>query len=112
MKKSLYILGGIILLFIITNPSISAFKAYIGSNTYSGLKRTTNLFVCSIYKHNGVNYFGVVGNFFDIQKSNEVKNTLSAPKVDSTEKTIIDSTEMRPDTSKYTSDGLPILRKK
>nr|NYE68666.1 hypothetical protein [Mucilaginibacter sp. E4BP6] len=54
MKKSLYILGGIILLFIITNPSISAFKAYIGSNTYSGLKRTTNLFVCSIYKHNGV----------------------------------------------------------
>ncbi|WP_419788884.1 hypothetical protein HDF19_02070 [Mucilaginibacter sp. E4BP6] len=87
MKKSLYILGGIILLFIITNPSISAFKAYIGSNTYSGLKRTTNLFVCSIYKHNGVDYFGITGNFFELKKQ-QVQIS------DSEKQRIIDSANM------------------
>jgi len=63
-KKSLLITGGILLLFILTNPSISAFKAYEGSNTYEGLKRPLNLFICSVYKDQRRHeYLGVFGNF-------------------------------------------------
>jgi hypothetical protein len=63
-KKTLLITGGVVLLFIITNPSISAFKAYEGSNTYEGLKRPLNLFICSVYKDQRLHeYLGVFGNF-------------------------------------------------
>lgn len=115
MKKKYYILLGILALFIVTNPSISAFKAYIGSSTYSGLKRTTNLFVCGLYKHNGETYFGMIGNFW---KFNESRIRITTQTSNDSVK-IADSTIMA-DSSKsnhysvsgYTSDGLPILRKK
>ncbi len=65
-QKRWAIATGVTLLLIITNPSISAFKAYIGSNTYRGLERPLNFFICSVYRYGGEKYLGVVGNFMDI----------------------------------------------
>ena len=87
LSRKQWIPIGILLLFILTNPSISAFKAYVGSNTYSGLKRTTTLFICSIYKHNGVDYFGITGNLFELKKQ-QVQIS------DSEKQRIIDSANM------------------
>ena len=110
LSRKQWIPIGILLLFILTNPSISAFKAYVGSNTYSGLKRTTNLFICSIYKHNGVDYFGITGNFFELKKQ-QVQNTMDASQIDSTSKITIDSTQIKPDTITKVHDPLHILSK-
>lgn len=69
-KKTLIIIGAVLALFIITNPSITAFKAYLGYNTYEGLKRPVNLFICSVYKSPGSEYVGFFGNFIKVQKKN------------------------------------------
>jgi hypothetical protein len=70
-QKRGLIFGVIILLFIITNPSISAFKAYQGSNTYQGLSRPVNLFVFSVYDDNiGRDYIGLFGNFIAVPEEN------------------------------------------
>jgi len=66
-KKIVFILVGILLLFIITNPSPTAFKEYQGRNSYSGLRRTFNLFLFSEYKDHGDKFIGVVGNFWEIK---------------------------------------------
>jgi len=71
MKKQYYIILGIVAIFIVTNPSASAFKEYIGSSSYSGLQRTGQYFVCSVYQHEGVSYFGVAGNFFRVTREKE-----------------------------------------
>jgi hypothetical protein len=65
MKKRYYIPLAILLLLIITNPGIKSFKDYTGVNTFSGLRRTSNFFVCSIYD-DGDRYFAIAGNFFKI----------------------------------------------
>lgn len=70
MKRNLkYIIPlGIVLLFIITNPSITAFKEYQGRSSYYGLKRSLNLFVLSEYKDGGNEFIGVFGNFIKLEK--------------------------------------------
>jgi hypothetical protein len=97
---------------------VSAFKAYIGSNTYSGLKRTTNLFICSIYKHNGVDYFGITGNFFELKKPQvQISDNEKQRIIDSAN--MSDSSRMKPDSSRKAVNrvdtdeyGIPIRRHK
>jgi hypothetical protein len=91
MKKLLYIFGGLVILLIITNPSVTAFKTYLGRDSYGGLRRPVNLFICAFYKDRSHEYFGMIGNFWKLNKS---KNpTLdSLRKVDSTR--TVDSANM------------------
>ncbi|MCO5936842.1 hypothetical protein NAF17_14965 [Mucilaginibacter sp. RB4R14] len=79
MKKVYYFLLGILLVLIVTNPSLKDFKENQGHETYEGLTRDTNFFVCSIYVSSGYNpegttyygkYFGILGNFFFIRSKN------------------------------------------
>lgn len=72
MKKALYIIGAILLILIITNPGVRAFKEYLGMNTYNGLRRTSNFFVCSIYEGDS-KYFAIAGNFFKITRNIEIE---------------------------------------
>jgi len=81
--------GILLLILIITNPSAQAFKEYIGSSTYEGLHKQTNLFVVSIYKERGTEYIGVLGNFFKVEKELPKQHTYyspALPEVDSTRK--------------------------
>lgn len=68
MKKSYYVFITIILVFIITNPSIKAFKEYLGRTSYYQLRRDYNFFLCGLYNYHGDRYFAVAGNFFKIDK--------------------------------------------
>lgn len=83
MKKFWYVLIGIIILLVITNPSVTDFKTYLGRDSYNGLKRPLNLFICAFYKNRSQEYFGMIGNFWKLGKS---KNTAldSLIKADST----------------------------
>ncbi|WP_214072182.1 hypothetical protein [Mucilaginibacter sp. dw_454] len=71
LNKALIALGGILAIFIITNPSASAFKEYLGRNNYKGLKRQSNYFIFSEYQDSSYTdhvrheekYYGVLGNF-------------------------------------------------
>jgi len=65
-RKPLLITAGILLLFIITNPSVSSFKTYRGRSGYNGLSRPINLLVASVYDDGGRRYIGVMENFFKI----------------------------------------------
>jgi len=75
-QKRYAIAASVLLLLIITNPSISAFKAYRGSDSYRGLIREHNYFVCSVYQDSTYDnendiqhkerYFGVIDNFWII----------------------------------------------
>lgn len=87
MKKKHYILLGILCLFIITNPSISSFKAFIGK-TDDNYKRTSNFFIFSTYRWHS-SYIGVLGNFFressgsyGIVNSTDNINPTDTPKYD------------------------------
>lgn len=62
-KKVLYVAGAILILLIVTNPSMQSFKEFLGKNTYHGLSRKTNFFVFSSFSNEGINYIGVFGNF-------------------------------------------------
>jgi hypothetical protein len=64
--KPWLIASGVLLLLIITNPSISAFKVYRGRDSYAGLKRSLNMFVFSIYEEHPNKFVGLLGNFIDI----------------------------------------------
>jgi len=68
MKKSYYVLITVLLLFIITNPSVKAFKEYLGRTNYSQLRRDYNFFLCGLYNYHGDRYFAIAGNFFKIDK--------------------------------------------
>lgn len=65
-NKKIFIPVAIFILFIITNPSLKAFKAHQGVVSYAGLSRQYNFFVCSIYNDTGSKYFAILGNFFSI----------------------------------------------
>lgn len=66
-KRILIILGVIIGILVITNPSMKAFKDFKGSSSYEGLSRNLNFFLVSVYSdENDVKYFGVLGNFFEL----------------------------------------------
>jgi len=82
LSKKHYILLGILCLLVITNPSITAFKAHQGANSYEGLSRQANFFIFSKYQDNyGFEYIGVLGNFFDLPINSTV--TTDSVKVDS-----------------------------
>jgi len=66
-KKLLLIIGGVLLLFIITNPSVSAFKTYRGKDSYEGLRRPVNLFIYSIYRDGPSEFVGAFGNFWRVR---------------------------------------------
>jgi len=79
---------------IITNPSISAFKAYSGEN--SGITRPINLFICCVYKGDGsTEYIGLLGNFIPINKPKPYDPNWNAPNPDS-----VFSDEKKVDTGK------------
>lgn len=68
MEKIKYFILGIVAIFIITNPSVSAFKTFRGKSSYDGLYRPINLFVFSIYKDRSHPFVGLFGNFIDVHK--------------------------------------------
>lgn len=53
-------------ILILTNPSIKAFKEYLGYNENEGISRKYNFMVCSIYKIGYTEYLGIGENFFKI----------------------------------------------
>lgn len=98
-----YVILGIVALFIITNPGIASFKAFVGSNTYAGLHRTGQFFICSTYQRQGKFYLGILGNFWDITYQPKVA-TWQPPVTDKpvdTKKVIIVG---------KTDSGLPIFK--
>lgn len=93
-KKIIYTLIGIIILLVLTNPSLNEFKEHIGYSSrlivndnvaikYSSINKVNNYLICSLYSCEGVKclgynyesqntisfnekYFGILGNFFKI----------------------------------------------
>lgn len=110
MKKKHYILLGIVGLLVITNPSISAFKAYSGHSF--GITRPINLFICCVYKGTGsTEYIGFLGNFIPINKPKPYDPNWNAPNPDSvfSDSGIVDTSKTQ--VVAHTSDGLPIFKK-
>jgi len=102
-KKILLICGGIVLLLIITNPSIKDFKDYLGVTSYDGLHKKQNWFVCSVFERQGNEYVGVAGNMFRLAQQHQVSNTSAS--TSSSETTSV-SEGLRPfvdDTTKTTT---------
>jgi len=71
-KKWLYITGSILLLFVLTNPSLKALSEYRGRD---GGRKQYNFLVCSVYyvryydgqsKDVEHEYLGILGNFFQL----------------------------------------------
>lgn len=63
---------GVLMVFIITNPSVKDFKDHLGKVSYKGLERDRNYFLYSTYidKSEGINvtsynvYTALLGNFW------------------------------------------------
>lgn len=112
MKKAILIPLGILCLFIITNPSVSAFKTYRGRESYQGLYRPVNLFVLSEYKDRGNEFIGVFGNFIPVKHYVPVEMVIGADSV----KSAVLNENGRTDSSIHvvgtTKDGLPIFKAK
>jgi hypothetical protein len=71
-KKKWIITACIIFLFVITNPTIQSFKAFLGDSDYDGLRRKMNFMIFSIYedfRHDS--YIGILGNFIPLPKPSE-----------------------------------------
>ncbi|WPU91272.1 hypothetical protein SNE25_18305 [Mucilaginibacter sabulilitoris] len=66
LSKKQWISIFILLLFIITNPSIKDFKEHLGHTTYRDLNKSANLFVCTVYSYDSNKYIGVLGNFIQV----------------------------------------------
>jgi hypothetical protein len=119
-KKALIASGIILLLFIITNPSPTAFKSYLGVTGYYGLKRSSNLFIFSIYKHGNWKYLGIAGNFWwinePIKRPQIFSDSDTTRKVDTTMAKMADTTKKwtppKGDIEvKYDEYGIPIIKK-
>ena len=93
MKKIWYVVIGIIVILIITNPSVTAFKTYLGRDSYYGLKRPANLFICAFYKDHTKDYFGMIGNFWRLEpsKTDSYKSSLDSARIADSAKMAIDS---------------------
>lgn len=93
-NKTFIGIAALFLLLIITNPSVTAFKSYLGKNSYAGLMRKSNYFVYSTYVDNTYDddrdiqhsdrYIGFVGNFFrrDQEDKQPTANIDSSAKAD------------------------------
>lgn len=130
MKKAYYIPFAILLLLIITNPSQKAFKEYLGTNSYSGLQRTNNFFVCDIFKNEDIKYVGFLGNFFRLDKPKSEQSgvyhgkEMSRAQIDSAEMAdsiamadsskmkMADTTTLPPPPKKVDEYGIPIKKNK
>jgi hypothetical protein len=68
-KKTLYIIGGIFALLLITNPSPKSFEAYAKAHGAElEVTREYNFFIASIYYGSGSSYYlGFLGNFFHLK---------------------------------------------
>lgn len=84
IKRQYYVIGGILLMLIITNPSRSSFASYLHKGEIGGIGRDFNGLVLSVYSArdnmneaqmnvlinggsvtpNKTYYIGVLGNFF------------------------------------------------
>lgn len=78
IPKKKYIIGIVILvILIITNPSLNAFRQYCGltayNNNYAVVRRTFNGFIFSIYTINGAGFsskhLGMIGNFYELENT-------------------------------------------
>lgn len=65
-KKVLYVSLSIVFILIITNPSQKNFKEFVGSSTYTGLRREQNWIILSVYNSGGIRYLGIFMNFFKV----------------------------------------------
>jgi hypothetical protein len=85
MRKKLLIgLGVILVIMLITNPSIKDFEEYENSRN---VKREYNFFVCSIFKHYNDRYLGILGNFFELKERKEYGYAVGETVVTETEVT-------------------------
>lgn len=66
-KRTKWIICGVLLFIVITNPSIKMFKDYSGEGQYKYLRRKQNWVLFSVYQNRGAVYIGVVLNFFEIK---------------------------------------------
>ena len=64
LKIILWVLGILIAILLLTNPSVKRFKEYKGYKNYDGLKRTQEWFIFSIYQSYDNRYVGIFSNFF------------------------------------------------
>lgn len=65
LKKVSLFIGAIILIFIITNPSLKSFNEFQGDGRNYNQKRISNWGVFSVYENtNGNKYLGIFMNFF------------------------------------------------
>jgi uncharacterized RDD family membrane protein YckC len=65
-KRTQYIIYGIIGILFLTNPSLKAFKEYLGDTSYEYLSRKYNFFVFSFFKDGSEYYIGIAENFIKI----------------------------------------------
>jgi hypothetical protein len=94
-NKILMICGIAIAGFIITNPSLTSFKEYLGVNYSAGLSRKSNYYIFSKFKYHNKYYLGILGNFFllsqvksNSERHNEISMTDTAQKYPNSEVTI------------------------
>jgi hypothetical protein len=67
-RKILMVAAAVLVVTVLSNPSIQSFKEYIGNKRDVTLSRPSNYFIFSIYQCNGSRYIGAFGNFFYIKK--------------------------------------------
>ncbi|HEY2582663.1 MAG TPA: hypothetical protein VGI43_12695 [Mucilaginibacter sp.] len=76
-KTTLFLIGAVIVVFALYNPSMREFREYLGFDykaKINGLRRESNYIVCSVYSFYGEEkYLGVFGNFFKISSSDTTK---------------------------------------
>jgi hypothetical protein len=62
-KKSKFISAAacIVAVFLVTNPSLQAFKDYLGVAYSQGISKKTNLFVLSFFQRHEDQYIGLLG---------------------------------------------------
>ena len=71
IKKIYYVLIGVLLLLIITNPSIREFKDHVGYNSTDNVFCENNFLIFSIYKKNNGVYYGVLSNFIKVKNEDK-----------------------------------------
>ncbi len=86
----------IVLFLLVTNPSNTSFKNYLGLTSNKGLKKEMNFFIFSVFSYYSYHYkndaaefhlineqkelhrevyFGVAGNFFECKKSFQTESS-------------------------------------
>ena len=67
MKKNKYLLICIVIILLATNPNFTDFKNHVPDIAPDEIRwEKANLFICSVYNHDGDTYLGLLGNFFEL----------------------------------------------